>query len=190
MRTDIALVMAIVSWGRLLLRDGKDDGGLDRELEVEGSGDVEVFECKLDMIQPRPQGPPWYDARFARTTTRAPSPAATLDEAEAALRAPLAGLAELGARADLGHWTKVFANALAAIDEQTLGEWSPISPQAPIRVRALAHASMLASVFGGMGSWTDFHPLADSRLEHERHTLGEALFKASFVVPRAAVNAL
>ncbi len=131
--------------------------------------------------------PPWFDATFSREAapTVLPPPSRSPEEVLAELCAALEGLVGLGARANLEQWASYFEDVLAVARGERSQGTTPLPPTAPAVAHQLALAANLSDVFGGMGSWNDFVPLADPALEEERSRYSSALYRAM----RAALEA-
>ncbi|GMV14446.1 MAG: hypothetical protein AMXMBFR56_26700 [Polyangiaceae bacterium] len=124
--------------------------------------------------------PPWFDATFSREAAPAvlPPPSRSPEEVLAELCAALEGLVALGTRANLEQWASYFEDVLGVARGERSQGTTPLPPTAPAVAHQLALAANLSDVFGGMGSWNDFQPLADPVLEDERSRHSSALHAA------------
>lgn len=168
-----------------LLLDASDYAGSERVI-VCGEAPLSAWRQQWTRLAGA-TAPPWFDATFSREAAPAvlPPPSRTPAEVLAELCAALEGLVELGTRADLEQWASYFAGVLAVARGERSQGTTPLPPTAPAVAHRLALAANLSDVFGGMGSWNDFAPLADPALEEERGRYSSALYGAM----RAALEA-
>jgi len=163
-----------------LMLDVSGVTGNERVVVVAGNQAHSSWQQRWDRIAGAKEAP-WFDAIFVRQSSAAtiPPEGRCVSEVLALLTTALEGLVALSRRADLDQWGEYFAHALAvARGETAAASPSPLPPTVSAQAHTLATAANLGDVFGGMGSWNDFAPLADGQAEEERKRYSIALFDA------------
>ena len=139
------------------------------QLVLQGEANLSLWEQRWNRKEGA-KAPPWFDIAWKSASPPAKPlpPEPEVAQVLAKLCATLDGLVQLGQKADLGGWDQTFAGCLAlARGETALKAPGPLPPTAPPEAQRLAAAGNASDVFGGMGSWNDFGPLADPALDQE-----------------------